>query len=92
MGLKTEIDSAKKSKDQLGEFCDTQFSTVEKSLMGELHKLREEFNRMVGDHKSDLGRLATQVQTLKAEKTMLQNQLGALQRRILTIDDEIGRD
>ena len=61
-------------------------------MMAEIERLRDEFTKTFAEHKAELGRATTQLRSLKAEKTMLQNQVAALQRRVLTIDEEIGHE
>ena len=48
--------------------------------------------RQLAEQKAELARFGTQVRALKAEKTVLQNQVAALQRRIVNIDEEIGQE
>jgi hypothetical protein len=65
---------------------------IEKSVLGEIERLREDFSKTFNEQKAELCRIATQMRSLKAEKTMIQNQLSALQRRVLSLDEEIGHD
>jgi septal ring factor EnvC (AmiA/AmiB activator) len=65
---------------------------VEKNLISEIEKTREEMMRQLAEQKAELARFGTQVRALKAEKTVLQNQVAALQRRIVNIDEEIGQE
>ncbi len=60
--------------------------------MAEIERIRDDFAKALVENKGEIGRMGTQVRSLKAEKTMLQNQVAALQRRILTLDEEIGHE
>ena len=91
-GYKLELANIRKVKDRSDQFCDAHLLAVEKNLLGEIEKTREELMRHLSEHKLELTRVGTQVRSLKAEKTVLQNQVAALQRRIMNIDEEIGQD
>lgn len=89
---KNEFMSLRKTKDKSDEVSETHMRTIEKNLIGEIERLRDELSKTVMEQKTELGRVATQLRSLKAEKSMLQNQVAALQRRVLTIDEEIGHE
>jgi hypothetical protein len=89
---RNEFQTLRKTKDKSEEVSETHLRGMEKNLMGELERLRDDFSKTINEHKAELGRLSTQLRSLKAEKTVIQNQVAALQRRILTIDEEIGHE
>jgi hypothetical protein len=60
--------------------------------VAEIERIRDDFGKALVENKGEIGRMGTQLRSLKAEKTMLQNQVAALQRRILTLDEEIGHE
>ena len=64
---------------------------IEKSL-AELNKVEDEMKRHFAHQSSENGRLQQQIASLKAEKTALQNQLIALQRRISDLEMQVGTD
>jgi hypothetical protein len=89
---KNEFQALRKTKDKTDEISETHIRGIEKNLLGEIERLRDELTKGMTDQKAEIGRISTQLRSLKAEKTMLQNQVAALQRRILTIDEEIGHE
>ncbi len=72
--------------------CETHIRGIEKNLAAEIERLRDDFSKALVEHKSELSRINVQLRSLKAEKSMLQNQVSALQRRVLTLDEEIGHE
>jgi chromosome segregation ATPase len=65
---------------------------VKVNLLQELNKVEDEMKRHFSHQSAENGRLQQQIASLKAEKTALQNQLIALQRRISDLEMQVGTD
>lgn len=79
-------------KDQTEQYYQTHVSDMKKTVISDIHRLREEFSQFQSDCKTENAKLTSQVNSLRAEKATLQHQVVALQRRLFDIDDEIGRE
>ena len=87
-GHKKDVTSLKNEKDTLQEILKMKTHEVKVNLLQELNKVEDEMKRHFAHQSSENGRL----QQLKAEKTALQNQLIALQRRISDLEMQVGTD
>ncbi|MCQ2818846.1 MAG: hypothetical protein MJ252_16395 [archaeon] len=65
---------------------------VKANLMQELNKIEDDMKRHFVHQNNENGKLLQQLANLKAEKTALQNQLIALQRRISDLEVQVGND
>lgn len=63
---------------------------MQKNLKGEIEKVEKEMERHFSHQKAENSRLQQQISQLKTEKTVVQNQLLALQRRIADLELQIG--
>lgn len=65
---------------------------VRANLLQELCKVEDDMKRHFTHQSNENGKLMQQLANLKAEKTALQNQLIALQRRITDLEMQVGND
>jgi len=65
---------------------------VKTTLNQELSKVEDEIKRHFSHQKAENSKLQQQISQLKTEKTVLQNQFIALQRRITDLDMQVGSD
>jgi chromosome segregation ATPase len=91
-GHKKDVISLKTEKESLQEILKLKTHEVKNTLLQELNKVGEEMGRHFAHQKSENARLQQQINALKAEKTVLQNQLIALQRRISDLEMQVGTD
>ena len=91
-GHKKDVTSLKNEKDTLQEILKMKTHEVKVNLLQELNKVEDEMKRHFAHQSSENGRLQQQIASLKAEKTALQNQLIALQRRISGLEMQVGTD
>ena len=91
-GHKKDVTSLKNEKDTLQEILKMKTHEVKVNLLQELNKVEDEMKRHFAHQSSENGRLQQQIASLKAEKTALQNQLIALQRRISDLEMQVGTD
>ena len=91
-GHKKDVTSFKNEKDTLQEILKMKTHEVKVNLLQELNKVENEMKRHFAHQTSENGRLQQQIASLKAEKTALQNQLIALQRRISDLEMQVGTD
>ncbi len=63
---------------------------MQRNLKGEIEKVEKEMERHFSHQKAENSRLQQQISQLKTEKTVVQNQLLALQRRIADMELQIG--
>ena len=63
---------------------------VQKNIKGEIEKVEKEMDRNFSHQKAENSRLQQQISQLKSEKTTVQNQLLALQRRIADLELQVG--
>ena len=89
---KKEVTLLKTEKDTLQELLRLKTLEVKSTLMQELNKVEEEMKRHFSHQKAENSRLTQQISQLKTEKTVLQNQLIALQRRIADLEMQVGND
>ena len=91
-GHKKDVNSLKNEKDTLQEILKLKTHEVKVNLLQELNKVEDEMKRHFSHQSSENSRLQQQIASLKAEKTALQNQLIALQRRISDLEMQVGND
>ena len=89
---KKVVVSLKNEKDTLQEILKLKTHEVKNTLLQELNKVEDEMKRHFSHQTSENSRLQQQITSLKAEKTALQNQLIALQRRISDLELQVGTD
>ena len=89
---KKDVVSLKNEKDTLQEILKLKTHEVKNTLLQELNKVEDEMKRHFSHQTSENSRLQQQITSLKAEKTALQNQLIALQRRISDLEIQVGTD
>ena len=89
---KKEVASLKSEKDSLTELLRLKNNEVKQTLTQELNKVEEEMKRHFAHQKAENSRLQQQISQLKTEKTVLSNQLQAIQRRIVDLEMQVGND
>ncbi len=89
---KKDVIALKNDKETLQDILKLKTHEVKQTLLQELNKVEDEMKRHFSHQKSENGRLQQQISQLKAEKTVLQNQLIALQRRISDLEMQVGTD
>ena len=89
---KKDVVSLKNEKDTLQEILKLKTHEVKNTLLQELNKVEDEMKRHFSHQTSENSRLQQQITSIKAEKTALQNQLIALQRRISDLEMQVGTD
>lgn len=90
--LAVELSALRNMKDQTEQYYQNHVSDMKKTVISDIHRLREELAQSQADFKAENSKLTAQVNSLRAEKATLQHQVVALQRRLFDIDDEIGRE
>ena len=89
---KKEVIRLKTQKDALQETLKNKTGSVKTDLLQDLYKVEDEMKRQFSHQTSENGRLQQKITNLKSEKTALQNQLIALQRRISDLEMQVGND
>jgi chromosome segregation ATPase len=89
---KKEVASLKAEKDSLTDLLRLKNNEVKQTLTQELNKVEEEMKRHFAHQKAENSRLQQQISQLKTEKTVLSNQLQAIQRRIVDLEMQVGND
>ena len=89
---KKEVASLKSEKDSLTELLRLKNNEVKQTVTQELNKVEEEMKRHFAHQKAENSRLQQQISQLKTEKTVLSNQLQAIQRRIVDLEMQVGND
>ena len=89
---KNDVIRLKTEKDNLQETLKNKTGSVKTNLLQDLYKVEDEMKRHFSHQTSENGRLQQKITSLKAEKTALQNQLIALQRRISDLEMQVGND
>ena len=89
---KKEVASLKSEKDSLTELLRLKNNEVKQTLTQELNKVEEEMKWHFAHQKAENSRLQQQISQLKTEKTVLSNQLQAIQRRIVDLEMQVGND
>merc|ERR1719343_316213 len=87
-----EIESLRGDKSNIEQHYGAQLQEMKKTMVADVQKVSEEVRKHFQNQKAENNRLQTQITTLKAEKTALQQQLLGLQRRIQEIEEHIGTD
>ena len=91
-GHKRDVNQLKVEKDSLSELLKMRTHEVKSTLLQELNKVEEEMKRHFSHQKAENGRLSQFISQLKTDKTTLQNQLIALQRRMTDLEMQVGND
>ena len=89
-GHKVDVMSLKTEKDTLEDILKLKTEEVKNILLQRLGKVEDEMKRHFSHQTSENGRLQQQISSLKAEKSVLQNQLCGLQRRISDLEQQVG--
>jgi chromosome segregation ATPase len=89
---KKEVSNLKAEKDSLTDLLRLKNNEVKQTLTQELNKVEEEMKRHFAHQKAENSRLQQQISQLKTEKTVLSNQLQAIQRRIVDLEMQVGND
>jgi chromosome segregation ATPase len=89
---KRDVNQLKVEKDSLAELLKMRTHEVKSTLIQELTKVEEEMKRHFSHQKSENSRLTQFIAQLKTDKTTLQNQLIALQRRMTDLEMQVGND
>jgi chromosome segregation ATPase len=89
---KKEVQILRSEKDTLENVLNMKTQDVRKSLMNEIYRVEEEMKRHFAHQKAENNRQQQQINQLKGEKTALQQQLLALQRRISELELQVGND
>jgi hypothetical protein len=89
---KNDLLKLKSEKEGLQEKLKSRTKDVRESLLQELQKVEEDMNKHFGTQKNENLKLVQHIISLKTEKTSLQNQLIALQRRISDLEMQVGND
>ncbi len=89
---KTDLLKLKNEKESLQDKLKGRTKEVREGLLEELSKVDEDMKRHFNSQKNENMKLVQQIISLKTEKTSLQNQLIALQRRISDLEMQVGND
>lgn len=89
---KAEVIDLKNQKNNLQETLKNKTAKVKTNLLQDIDKVEDEMKRHFAHQTSENGRLQQKITSLKSEKTTLQNQLIALQRRISDLEMQVGTD
>jgi len=89
---KQDVNNLKLEKDSIQETLKSKTHEVKTTLLQELNKVEEDMKRHFSHQKAENSRLQQQISQLKSEKTVLQGQLIALQRRIGDLEMQVGND
>lgn len=89
---KKDVSGLQLEKNTLQDTLIMKTQEVKNSLLQELDKVEEEMKRHYSHQIAENNRMLQQISALKSEKTTLMNQLIALQRRILDLEQQVGTD
>jgi len=89
---KQDVNNLKNEKDSIQDMLKSKTHDVKTTLLQELNKVEEDMKRHFSHQKAENSRLQQQISQLKTEKTVLQGQLIALQRRISDLEMQVGND
>lgn len=89
---KKEVSVLKTEKDTLEKMLHMKLADARKSLGNEIFRVEEEMKRHFQHQKAENSRLQQQITVIKGEKTALQQQLLALQRRISELELQVGQE
>lgn len=87
-----EAGSLKDQKENIKNLIITKSDIVKKRMKDEIEKVEKEMERHFSHQKAENSRLQQQISQLKTEKTVVQNQMIALQRRIADIELQVGEN
>ncbi len=79
-------------KDKIKSSVTMKTENVQKGLVLEIEKVEKEMERHFSHQNAENSRLQQQISQLKSEKTVVQNSLTALQRRIADLELQIGQN
>jgi chromosome segregation ATPase len=91
-GHKRDVKQLNIEKDMMQDNLSKRAHEVKTILLQELSKVEDEMKRHVTHQKSENARLQQFIAQLKTDKTMLQNQLLSLQRRMNDLELQVGSD
>lgn len=89
---KKDISGLQLEKNTLKDILLMKTTEVKNSLLQELDKVEEEMKRHYSHQIAENNRMLQQISSLKSEKTTLMNQLIALQRRLLDLEEQVGHE
>ena len=89
---KRDVKQLNLEKDMMQDGLSKRAHEVRTTLFQELNKVEEEMKRHITHQKSEISRLQQFIAQLKSDKTMLQNQLLSLQRRMNDLEQQVGTD
>ena len=87
-----EISSLRAAKHDIEEHYRAQMEDLKRGMIADVQKMQEEAKKHFVQQKAENGRVQQQVAILKSDKTTLQQQVLALQRRIQELEEQIGQD
>ncbi len=89
---KRDVKQLSLEKDILSDGLVKRAHEVKNTLFQELSKVEEEMKRHFGHQRLENSKLQQSIVQLKTDKTMLQNQLLSLQRRMTDLEMQVGSD
>ncbi len=91
-GHKRDVKQLNMEKDLMKDNLSKRAHEVKTVLLQELNKVDEEMKRHIAHQRSENARLLQFISQLKTDKTMLQNQLLSLTRRMKDLEMQVGTD
>lgn len=86
-----DFDDMQNYRKDIGKSIETKSNDVKDNLSKELVKCADEMKRHFSHQKAENSRLQQQITQLKSEKTVLDNQLQGVRKRIEDIEAQIGK-
>ena len=87
-----EISSLRGEKLEIEEHYKILIDELKRGMLADVQKMQEDSKKHFVQQKAENGRVQQQVAILKSDKTTLQQQVLALQRRIQELEEQIGQD
>ena len=87
-----EISSLRGAKLEIEEHYKIVIDELKRGMLADVQKMQEDSKKHFVQQKAENGRVQQQVAILKSDKTTLQQQVLALQRRIQELEEQIGQD
>ena len=87
-----EIAILRGSKHDVEEHYKGQIEGLKRGMVADVQRMQEEVKKHFVQQKAENGRMQQQIAILKSDKTTLQQQVLALQRRIQELEEQIGQD
>jgi len=87
---KSEVSALKVEKTQLEQSLTLQTQDVRKTLTNELFKVEEDIKRHFAHQKQESARYQQQITAFRGEKTALDMQMLELERRMGTLEHQVG--